>query len=344
VHRLVNTKRDTAVATNSTSAHFRRWIGRARSKLLAVLALALAPLAVGAQSSPAPIPLSDIGGKATAGYQGDALGVIATADSARLRCAFQKLEGHATPEGLWLESTAAGGGRLRLVATVVGHESSRAHQGTLTEPHVLDLIAPTDGHVAELDRGWGAHSAARRDQPQMAEMGLVARLPPARSGVRALPSAAWTTWATRPDVGGYTALVASGNVSVGEKLVTFERPWLTEEYSVSVDGVRQDFVIAERPEGAGDLRLELVLSGARAEAAAYGARLTFEGSGRMLAYSRLRVEDADGRELLARLEVLSADRLAVSVADANATYPQTSLAAHCRAENRGQLISPVRAV
>jgi hypothetical protein len=69
------------------------------------------------------------------------------------------------------------------------------------------------------------------------------------------------------------------------------------------------------------LRVELALSGARAEATAYGARLRLEGSGRVLAYSRLRVEDATGRELRARLEVLSASRLAVSVADANVTYP-----------------------
>jgi hypothetical protein len=46
-----------------------------------------------------------------------------------------------------------------------------------------------------------------------------------------------------------------------------------------------------------------------------------DGSRRVLAYTRLRVEDATGRELPARLQVLSADRLAVSVADANATYP-----------------------
>ena len=115
-----------------------------------------------------------------------------------------------------------------------------------------------------------------------------------------------------------------------DKLVRFTRPGLTEEYSVSVDGVRQDFIIESPPlnpqrstlnQSAGDLRVELALSGARAEAAAGGARLRLEGSGRALAYSRLRVEDATGRELTARLEVLSADRLAVSVADANATYP-----------------------
>jgi hypothetical protein len=99
---------------------------------------------------------------------------------------------------------------------------------------------------------------------------------------------------------------------------------------VSVDGVRQDFIIESPPlnphrsalnQSAGDLRVELALSGARAEATASGARLTLESSGRALAYSRLRVEDALGRELPARLQVLSADRLAVSVADANATYP-----------------------
>src|ERR1019366_7077666 len=99
---------------------------------------------------------------------------------------------------------------------------------------------------------------------------------------------------------------------------------------VSADGVRQDFVIESPPlnpqrstlnQSAGDLRVELALSGARAEAAAGGARLRLDGSGRELAYSRLRVEDATGRELTARLEVLSSDRLAVSVADANAIYP-----------------------
>jgi hypothetical protein len=94
--------------------------------------------------------------------------------------------------------------------------------------------------------------------------------------------------------------------------------------------VRQDFIIESPPlnpqrstlnQSVGDLRVELALSGARAEAAAYGARLRLEGSGRALAYSRLQVEDATGRELRARLEVLSDDRLVVSVADANATYP-----------------------
>jgi uncharacterized membrane protein len=244
--------------------------------LLAALALALAPPA-GAETPPAAIPFSGIGARATAGYQGDALGVTATSDGARLRCGFQKLEGHATPEGLWLESTKPGGGKLRLLATNLSRDTG------------FDL-----------------------------------NLPP-------------STFNLQPS----TSVPPIGTVSVQDKLVRFTRPGLTEEYSVSVDGVRQDFIIESPPlnpppsavllrrtgqrstlnQPAGDLLVELALSGARAEAAAGGARLTFEGSGRTLAYSRLRVEDATGRELTARLEVLSVDRLAVSVADADATYP-----------------------
>ena len=51
------------------------------------------------------IPWSQIGAKAGADYQGDALAVIPTAEGARLRCVFQRLEGDATREGLWLTST-----------------------------------------------------------------------------------------------------------------------------------------------------------------------------------------------------------------------------------------------
>jgi hypothetical protein len=281
----------------NATASFKNNAWNSLNWLLAALGLTLAPPARAA-TPPAAIPFSAIGARATAGYQGDALGVTATSDGARLRCGFQKLEGHATPEGLWLESTKPGAaGKLRIVATALGRDSSRARECALTEPDVLALFAPTD-------------------------------------------------------VGGYTALATIGKVSAGNKLVRFTRPGLTEEYSVSVDGVRQDFIIESPPlnpppsavlstlrstatedglrrtgqrstlnQSAGDLRVELALSGARAEAAAGGARLSLEGSGRALVYSRLRVEDATGRELTARLEVLSSDRLAVNVADGGATYP-----------------------
>lgn len=116
-------------------------------------------------------------------------------------------------------------------------------------------------------------------------------------------------------------LPPTGTVAVAEQVVRFIRPGLTEEYTVSMDGVRQDFVMAERPAATGDLRVDLFLRGARAEGTAYGAKLTLTGSGRKLAYSRLRAVDATGRELAARLEVTAATRLAVVVDDAAAAYP-----------------------
>ena len=233
-----------------------------------LLALALAFAAAGrAESRCAPIPFWEIGGKATADYQGDALGITATPEGARLRCDFQKLDGHATSQGLWLESTAPGGsGRFRLTAAALCRESSGAREVALLEPTGPQPAVPTT-------------------------------------------------------VGGYAAFRATGKVDIADKLVRFTRPEVIEEYSVSVDGVRQDFLILQRPAGEGDLTVELALRGARAEVAAYGAKLILEGSGRALAYSRLRATDATGQQLAARLEVLSADRLAVTVADANATYP-----------------------
>ena len=294
--------------------------------LLPVLALALTVPARGETPPPA-IPFSDIGARATANYQGDVLGITATADGARLRCGFQKLAGHATTEGLWLESTQPGGGQLRLVAVAMGRGGNRACPHPLTEAASsvrsgTSIVTVPQGDQAPLGAPWTHGAASCFDMPLPTELETTFPDVP----FSALGRAGLST--LNPQLS--TALATTGTVSVVDKLVRFSRPGLTEEYSVSVDGVRQDFIIESPPlnpppsalnHSAGDLRVELALSGARAEAAAGGARLRLEGSRRVLAYTRLRVEDATGRELPARLQVLSADRLAVSVADANATYP-----------------------
>ncbi len=121
--------------------------------------------------------------------------------------------------------------------------------------------------------------------------------------------------------GALTTLPPQGVVTLTDKLARCERSGLTEEYSVSVDGVRQDFIVMQRPDGVGALRVELDVAGARAEALRDGARLVLDGSGRKIAYTRLRVADAAGKALTARLEVMTAARLAVVVEDAAATYP-----------------------
>jgi len=112
-----------------------------------------------------------------------------------------------------------------------------------------------------------------------------------------------------------------GTVTVVDKLARCVRPGLAEEYSVSVDGVRQDFVVTQRPAGNGALRVELDVTGARAEALVNGAQLVLDSTGRKIAYSRLRVVDAAGTELTARMELTTEVRLAMRVEDAAARYP-----------------------
>jgi hypothetical protein len=169
----------------------------------------------------APIAWGDLGAKATAQYSGDGLAIATTpAGTVALRCAFQKLDGELTREGLWLNSTVpnAPASRFRLMADGIG----RAEAAMVALPQV-------------------------------------------------------------------------GTTECADQQARFTRPGLTEEYSVSADGVRQDFVVDAAPAGSGDLRVELALTGAQAEAAADGAQLVLDGSGRKLAYSRLRVVDATGK-------------------------------------------------
>jgi len=191
-----------------------------------------------------------IGAKVGTDYHDDGLSLDVTEGGARLRCAFQCLDGQATAEGLWLTSTATKppGDRFRVVATAVGRQT----------------------------------------------------------------------------------LVAEGTVTVVGQTVRLTRAGLVEEYSVSMDGVRQDFVVPAKPAGDGELKVRLAVSGARVEPAAYGAQLVLEPSGRKIAYSRLHVTDANGKELPAGIEAEpnSAFRtpqsefgIAVVVNDAGAVYP-----------------------
>ena len=246
------------------------------------------PLAAAAARSEL-IPLDQIGTVAGKQYHGGGLSVAAAPDGARLKCVFQKLEGQATAEGLWLTSTtdASKGERFRVLAVQVGRAvpSAPSQVGQGNGPETWALVC-------------GALGTARPTAP----------------------------------------LAPAGTVQAADNLVRFTRPGLIEEYSVSVDGVRQDFLVLEPPalnsqpstpdQPAGPLRVELSVTGAWVEPRADGARLVLEGSGRQIAYSRLRATDATGKELPARIEVqppsaFSLQPLALSllVDDSAAAYP-----------------------
>ena len=119
------------------------------------------------------------------------------------------------------------------------------------------------------------------------------------------------------------ALPREGTLSMDGQRVRFARPGLVEEYSVSMDGIRQDFIVVEKPVGEGDLRVKVEVTGAWIEQVNYGARIVLKNSGRKISYARLRVTDANGRELPARMEVETKSEmpLAVVVHDADAAYP-----------------------
>ncbi len=223
----------------------------------------------------AAIPMDQIGAVAQKQYSGDGLSVVATDNGALLRCVFQRMEGRATADGLWLTSTVDGAKgepfRVKAVAVrrEVAKETSNIHQPT--------------------------------------------------SNIQ---------------------LQAAGKVAVADKTVRFIRPGVTEEYSVSMDGVRQDFIIEQPPLNSssrrseaetnqptahnsqtGQLLVELAVDGAKAEQLAEGVRLVLVDGARKIVYNRLHVTDASGNKLLAKLEVLTDNRLAITLNDTAAEYP-----------------------
>jgi len=97
--------------------------------------------------------------------------------------------------------------------------------------------------------------------------------------------------------GSVTPVSTGGDVLLDGSLVRLVRSDVVEEFSVSEDGIRQDFLLNRAPQGQGRLRLELVADGATVAPAPHGVWLVFANSGRMLAYSRLLVLDAHNRRI-----------------------------------------------
>ena len=95
--------------------------------------------------------------------------------------------------------------------------------------------------------------------------------------------------------GASVALAATGAVTVTGHTVRFARPGLVEEYSTSVEGIRQDFVVEARPAGEGPLEIGLALSGASAEVAEASATLRLDASNRVLTVREVARDGRDGQ-------------------------------------------------
>ena len=117
--------------------------------------------------------------------------------------------------------------------------------------------------------------------------------------------------------------------------VMLDRGRISERFSASADGIRQDFIIAQAPSQkaytsglTSELVLTLSVNGATAsrhEKKPNAALLTLP-AGRKLVYDRLHVIDVDGRELPARISIPTGagnKELKIIVATCNAKYPIT---------------------
>jgi hypothetical protein len=120
--------------------------------------------------------------------------------------------------------------------------------------------------------------------------------------------------------GGSLVPVPPGDVIAEGARIEIRRPKLIEWYLNSPKGLEQGFTLLERPKGKGALVLELAVDGARASLR--GGRVIFATSaGRKLAFGKLAVVDANGRELRARFEATNTDRFRIVLEDELAIYP-----------------------
>src|SRR5437879_1813398 len=149
----------------------------------------------GASASRKAIPWNQVGAAAGAQHSGEGLRITASEHGARVHCAFQRLDGEATRDGLWLTSTVPS----------QPHDSFRVKAVAVTRNASAARPRPAQGS--------GAASCLTGE----------ARL---------------------------STFSATGDVSVEGQTVWFTRPGLVEEYTVSMDGVQQDFLILEKPGGA----------------------------------------------------------------------------------------------
>lgn len=212
------------------------------------------------------------------------------------------------------------------VAPTAGVESDsigKNHTGAGAEPIPFDQLGAMAGKqysgdglkVAATEDGAVLHSVFQTLDAAVTTGGLTLTSTAPAGGRMRLTAAALR----RGDL--VTPLAADGRVDVTDTLVTYTRPGLTEQFSTSADGVRQDFVIADRPEGDGPVMLELTLSGATARADGAGVALMFDGSGRELTYGRLRVTDSTGAVVAAAFSVIDETHVGVRLEDADASYP-----------------------
>ncbi len=184
-------------------------------------------------------------------------------------------------------------------------------------------VTPLTVHEAALPQNAGVHYFAANPGQQLTARFL--------DGAVRIESGRGGQWQGTLRLAGGT----SSAPSAWEHRVEYQHPGgITEWYENRAEGMEHGFTVAQRPDSAaqgGELRVDLQLDGLTARAAADDAGVTRSDvvrfhnpeSGRpVVSYGQLKVWDATGRELAARLEAHESS-VAILVADAGATYPVT---------------------
>lgn len=124
--------------------------------------------------------------------------------------------------------------------------------------------------------------------------------------------------------GSMTELPAKAGPTAQGDTVSYERGGVVEWFANKPEGIEQGFTIASPPEGAAgqELRVDVSVQGLSARNEGGGIALHDAQGGKVLGYDKLKVWDANGTELPARMTG-QGDRISILVADAGAVYPVT---------------------
>jgi uncharacterized delta-60 repeat protein len=127
---------------------------------------------------------------------------------------------------------------------------------------------------------------------------------------------------------GHAQVASSADIfSEGSSIFHKHPEGITEKFSNTAGGIRQDFIVDSSPEGSGLLHVQLQVSNADVQEKHNGALIQLV-SGRQLTYDRLTVVDSDGKSIPARIAVLKngtgqKNVIDITVNDADARYPLT---------------------
>jgi len=109
-------------------------------------------------------------------------------------------------------------------------------------------------------------------------------------------------------------------VKRSNNVIIVDRKNITEEYSTSGDGIRQDYVINKKPKGEGRLLLDIAFKETVRTINNECVEIMFS-SGRKLSYHSLKVADAKGKILKAEFEKTKPDLITIAIDDKEAVYP-----------------------